>query len=567
MKKLMISIAALTLAASVFAGGSKASGTQGSGLKGPKGSLPISDGSVTLTAFIGGLNNWVTSFDYKDNLFTKRIVDETGIKLEFIAASGADATQKRNVLLSSGDYPDIFFGGLDISYYAPQGIIIPLDAYELMSYPNIKAAFDEYPALADMVRGQDGKIYGLPVVNDCFHCHYSHGRSFYYMPFIRDNKQKVPETLNELAAYLRYVRDNDLNGNGNKGDEIPLAFERAHTLYLISGAARAYMPFIHNWDYFGLALDEKRQVVEQYKDPKYREALRYLAELYREKLILPDSFSMTRDQLKALAENPVPLLAMSVASNPDNIGVQGGGRLMNYFMMAPVAGPQGARYSGYRGPWDGLGVGMVITDRCKNPELAVALYNYFLNFDVQLDGYIGPKGVCWDDPDPGTLSLMGEKPLYQFLMQYSAQPVNAGWNQENPMIRSNLFRLGEQATDFESIKQWIDTGDSSFYEKVIDNASYNEAYLYYNTQTKLVPYKIDDEYFIPPVSTLYLNDADNSRMADIKASLESYKEQAAVEFITGKKNINDNGAWNTYLAELDRLNSAELANILQKYIR
>jgi putative aldouronate transport system substrate-binding protein len=135
------------------------------------------------------------------------------------------------------------------------------------------------------------------------------------------------------------------------------------------------------------------------------------------------------------------------------------------------------------------------------------------------------------------------------------------------MIRNNRFRLGEQATDFESVKRWIDTGDASLQEKLLKNPSYNEAALYYNTQTKLAPYKIDDKYFIPPVSLLRMNDADNTRVADIKASLDSYKEQAAVEFITGKKNINDNGAWNTYLAELDRLNSAELIRILQRYIK
>jgi hypothetical protein len=56
-------------------------------------------------------------------------------------------------------------------------------------------------------------------------------------------------------------------------------------------------------------------------------------------------------------------------------------------------------------------------------------------------------------------------------------------------------------------------------------------------------------------------------MADINAVLDSYKDQAFTEFIIGTRDINNNTAWNTYLADLDRLGSKELATILQKYIK
>ena len=87
--------------------------------------------------FIGDLGNLVSSYDYKDNLFTQKIVDDTGINLEFIASSGADAVQRLNVLLSTGDYPDIiirpptgstyYLTLSDIAFYAREGIFLPLD--------------------------------------------------------------------------------------------------------------------------------------------------------------------------------------------------------------------------------------------------------------------------------------------------------------------------------------------------------------------------------------------------------------------------------------------------------
>ena len=49
-------------------------------------------------------------------------------------------------------------------------------------------------------------------------------------------------------------------------------------------------------------------------------------------------------------------------------------------------------------PWNIFYPGMMVTDRCSDPNLAVALYNYMIDFEVSMDGYIGPKGEAWDDP-------------------------------------------------------------------------------------------------------------------------------------------------------------------------
>jgi hypothetical protein len=70
--------------------------------------------------------------------------------------------------------------------------------------------------------------------------------------------------------------------------------------------------------------------------------------------------------------------------------------------------------------------------------------------------------------------------------------------------------------------------------------------------------------FIPPLS---LDDKDNSRVADISATLNPYKEQAMTEFITGKRDINSDADWSAYLADLDKLGSGELAAILTKYLK
>ena len=192
MRKLWFIAAALLCVVLVLGCGNR--GTAGAGARTSsqmygrqKGTLPLADGSVTLDIFIGGLDQFVTSMDYADNLTTSMIVDETGINLNIITSTRTDAVTRRNVLLSSGDYPEVVHGGgRDVMvYYAQEEIFIALDDYDLLDYPRINWFFDLYPFVYDIITVADGTIRGLPAVNHCDHCTDDAGRIFYYMPWLR----------------------------------------------------------------------------------------------------------------------------------------------------------------------------------------------------------------------------------------------------------------------------------------------------------------------------------------------------------------------------------------------
>jgi putative aldouronate transport system substrate-binding protein len=572
MKKKRVSFFWIGLAAlftMVSCGEMPVSGGASGAARRAKGSLPLAGGGAELSIFMGGINDRVTSFAYEDNMLTKKIVDETGVKLNIIAVPEADANQRFNAMMSSGDYPDIILHGLsrnDLSYFAGQGILVPLDGYDYLGYPNIKGVFERYSAITDKLRGADGKLYALPDVNECLHCIHSNGRGYYYMPFIRDNGQKPPQTLDEFTAYLRYVRDNDVNKNGNPRDEIPVAFAADDTKTAVAFFAKAFMPFVHHDygdTYFGLGIN-KGKVWEQYRDNEFREALAYMNMLYKEGLIAENSFTMTADQLLSLGENPDPIVAVGLTTWAQRIVQVEGTRFVEYFHLSPLEGPTGQRWGSNRDPTYILTARMMVTNKCKDPELALAWYDYMLNFDVMLTGYVGPKGLAWDDPDPNALGLGGGPAAFKLLLRFGAQPVNASWNQANPMNRTIDFRLSEQATGVTEAIRWLETGDPALYTAVRSNPSYNEIQWIYGTAQYSVPYAIPAEYFLPP---LVMGEADADRIADISAVLNSHKIKAFVEFITGVRNINNNGDWNAYLAELDRLNSREMADIFQKYIK
>lgn len=73
--------------------------------------------------------------DFNNTEQTKVVEEVTGINLEFEMAQHAEARDKLNIMLASGDYPEIFMGfqfNLSLAeqtLYAKQGVLIPLNDY------------------------------------------------------------------------------------------------------------------------------------------------------------------------------------------------------------------------------------------------------------------------------------------------------------------------------------------------------------------------------------------------------------------------------------------------------
>jgi putative aldouronate transport system substrate-binding protein len=569
MKKLLVLFSVCALAAAIMLGGcNKGSGSADSGGE-KKGAL--ANGDVTFSMFYyGGLNANVTSFAYADNAFTKRLVDDTGINLDITSMSSADSPQRLNVMLNSGDYPDIIFGRqfsvAELDYYgAQQGIFIPLDQYNIRGYSGINQIMTVYPTLDLLIRGSDSKIYGLPRVNGCLHCLYRSGRTGYYMPFIRDNNRKMFETYDEFADYLRWVRDNDANGNGDKNDEIPMIWRAADTRNAITFFAKGFMPFVQtSTGEFGLALYDGK-VVEQYRQSEFREALQFMAKLYSEKLIAPDSFTMGTEEARSLAYAEPPVVGAYGSGQLNGFMTTNSPRWLESFIMPVLKGKDGKQYAPHYQPWNGQSNFMSITTKAKDPKLAIELYDYMLSLEMQLLSNNSPKGYGWDDPDAGAIGLNGKPALWKqvTITSTGSTQTNLQWMNGNWTGFLDDWRYGIQATDIDKINRWLETGDPSLLESLTTNGSYNEAHNYIES-LKMTAFEIPASYFIPP---LPMSDADSARLADILVNLNTYLDQAIVEFVTGVRNINRDADWNTYNSDLERLGSKERADIIQKYLK
>ena len=242
------------------------------------------------------------------------------------------------LLSSKSKLPDILnptdFGVMEL---AQDGIIIPLDDYlELM--PNIVEAVGE--ARMDAWRSADGHIYTIPSVSTI-------RGSFCVMirqDWLEALKLEEPSTWEDWLEYWRGVRDNDLNGNGDPHDEIPIALpQSADGERSLTQLLNAFGIAASNDTQFCLLPDGSYGLL--YEHPRYPAFLEAMASLYAEGILVEgyESFSYASIE-QAMGNNTLASCMTFAASGAqtEKLRQQGiSGALWK--SVAPIIGPYGDR--------------------------------------------------------------------------------------------------------------------------------------------------------------------------------------------------------------------------------
>ena len=536
-------LVSLFAASALFAGG----GTDEDEEAGPKqvvtpeGVFPIVDEKITIKAFLAASDTLV---EYQDNDFVRYLEEKTNIRLEVdVAPAGTDAEQKRNILLATGDYPEIFINGLggkaETQLYGAQGVIIPLNDLIAEYGVNTRKAFADFPSVKANLTLPDGTIYNLPSVNECFHCSLG-PKMWVYQPWLDKLGLDMPATTDEFKDMLIAFRDLDPNGNGLK-DEIPLSgmiqFGSGIDGFLMN--AFVYSPGnIGNYGSLGrMYLDEGR-VTAAFSRPAFKEGLIYINDLYRENLIAPDAFIQDINQYLALGENPDTVL-MGAAPGP-HMGVftqfdGESGRWLEYKVVPPLEGPGGLRIAQYN-PSYGSGA-WAITDRAVNPEAAFRLGDAFYEDDVMLHNLYGREGIEWVWAEPGELGINGLQGIWKALVGRGEINSSSWWNQAGPNIQSAAFRLGQVSGGPESL----------------------EVVLFNETKIKMEPYQADIDMVIPPLT---FDEDVTAEHIDLEGTLATYVNEMIARFIVGDVDIED--GWDDYLAELERIGLPRYIELMQE---
>lgn len=255
------------------------------------GSGPITDKTDAAISFLA-TNSWYSTVDLTgpDAAIIKEVEKRAGVTVDWTMIDPTTYTDAVSPMLAAGtDLQDIVsLPDLDLNAsYINSGLFEPLDKhFDLM--PNFKSYLDANPEIKASLTAQDGHIYYVPTV----------GLADNYLPNLMYNVQwlkqlnmEEPKTLDEFVTMLRAFRDNDMNGNGDTTDEIPMSVMSAFLPYMFGPA-------------FGLDLvngfyaDENGTVhYAYYESEGYKEYLSFINDLYTEGLLEIEYTSLTRDQI------------------------------------------------------------------------------------------------------------------------------------------------------------------------------------------------------------------------------------------------------------------------------
>lgn len=509
------------------------------------GQFPIVDEKITLRVLVP---QSPIIIDYATNEFTKWYEEKTNIHIEWDVVPVDALKEKVNLILASGDYPDVFFGtdistGLEELYGVEQQLLLPLDNLIDKYGVELKNIFESNPTLKGTITATDGKVYGLPAWNDCYHCTFAQ-KMWIHKGWLENLNLKMPETTEEFYNMLKAFKENDPNGN-NKADEIPLA-----------GAVDGWMggvnDFILNAFTYSNGYDALKLILKDGKistilnTPEYREGLRYLNKLYEEGLIYSPSYTQRNEQLRALAANPGDEILGAFASGA-NVNVIDGAsdpeRYENYVALPPLKGPDSVRNATHF-KFSAATLGsFYISASSKHPEAAFRWADALYSDDVIIRKFMGEENVHWKKAEPGEIGINGEPALYTRIAPYSEEPQNSHFFNIGITYLTNEFRFGESVPDD------LDITKPEGLEKLLVE----------ETKNKYEPYAPSDNLSIlPPIRLL---DNENQAIQTLSVELSNYAGESMVRFITGDLDLDNN--WDSYVKSLETIGLQTLIDTYQ----
>lgn len=513
--------------------------------------FPFVDEPVELTV-MACVNSAVDS--WKNNTTMLEYEKETGVKVNWIEIPDGDIYEKIRLTLISGDTPDIVLWWFPdtsmIQNFANEGIIMPLnDLIENYSY-NAKKQLEEDANLRKLMTSGDGNIYTLWRVDGSPN-ESIWNKQFLFLPWFEKYSEAtgagMPETLDEYRAMLEYFRDNDMNGNGDNTDEIPLlgnagaAIEGGSSMGYIMGAFQLW----NCHDYYHITDDG--ELVFEASTPEYRDGLSWINKLYEDGLYSEEDFILSLNDYRAITN----------AAEPENIvvGVAAAPFYMrcitqsiynrayvDFEAMPPLKNYKDENVRETYQRWDNLVYAQsFICSSCEHPEVAMKWLDYWLSEEgLMRTMKFGLEGRDWEWTEEYT-ALDGTTPSILF----KASLENAG-NTEFPGFTG--------VPNYYSYELFLKTA--------VDPESTGRTYPDYRAHMNYADYGVKGN--IPAV--VWCADEDLLvEYSELSTTIGEYVRSSYASFILGKTDIDNDADWQAYLDGLEDLGLSRYLEVLDEY--
>lgn len=451
-----------------------------------------------------------------DNVAMKKAMEDANINITFDSVLGADITEKRNLVLASGEYPDMFFkAGLninDLNKYGPQGIFIPLEDMIKQYAPNLSAKLDEMDAW-QYITSPDGHIYSLPEIS---RPNGSNPAYWVDKKWMDNLGLQEPKSFEELYEVLKAFKEEDANGNGDASDEIPLTFTDVVKPELLL----QYADYAYDTNTKTAVIDGELTYIPT--SEKWKEFVAYITKLYQEGLMDKNSFTQKHEQQGAIGQAGDVLGTFFDAGAFLTVGRDNDD---DYILLTPF---QEGTFPNNTGVIPGT---LAITDTCEHPEILVAWADKFYSEDGGILAWLGVEGETYTVNDKGEWEWI----------------IGGEYGDDIATVRSSATIQGAQNHPSIQPDFWFDNM----------SAEVDPDEVYLNEQRAKAA-----ALGVVPLPMMNYSDADMKTISTLKTDLDAYIDQYLAQVATGELNLED--SWEEYVATANAMGAEELTSIYQK---
>ena len=462
---------------------------------------------------------------YNEQLIWKEVENRLNIKVDWTTVPAADKSTLFSLAMSdSGNLPDFIVDMSPLIYeeFGRAGALIALNDYitpEKM--PNLYGLLEEYPDARASITSADGNIYFFPRIMEVATRYWSGW--FIREDFLENVGLSVPTTTDEFYDAMVAIRENVETVN-----------------YPVDMNMESLKTLVWSWNVGARGTGTSTTDDAYLKDGKiaygptddaYREALIYLNRLYEDGLLNPDWNSLTSNDIRTDVLNQSTAIAegsfSGVLSTYNSLLMEDGqGEALTY--MDPLYGPDGTRTrQGHHTVLD-VGYGGAISSTCNNVDAVIEMVDYLYSEEGRTLVYWGVEGE--------TYVKNGDS--YEFTEEVTSSPLGV-LNYLNSFSANTSMYPSAQPKDFyhATLSDLAKEGNESITE--IGEAT--------DIRMPALRYSEDE---ITEVNT-------------ISTDLNAYVDENFANFVNGVIDVEDDGAWQSYLDGFGALRLDELLSYHQ----
>ena len=308
--------------------------------------------------------------DPNDMVLYDRLTSLTNVKPNWIVIPGANWSERKNLMINSGDMPEVFymgsFGRDEVETYGRQGVFIDLTDPIRQYAPNLVRIMGRDPIYkASITNPSDGKIYNVAGMNNRIADTLT-GTMFIYQPWLDKLGIPFPTTYLEFENMLRAFKTRDPNGNG-RADEYPFVFANGWS------ANSSLQQFFAMFGYGYQGIRPGANSFVETSDGRavfvpgttnFREAIVWLHKLFSEGLLAEEDYAAMDRNLFSAKMFADPVVAGSFSAFHKNSAYAPEERYDDYVRIStPLKGPHGDQIYMQNSKIYGLGGTFIITQR------------------------------------------------------------------------------------------------------------------------------------------------------------------------------------------------------------